>query len=117
MRGDGFKERSSDQYYLTDSEDEYYPRKVSGNRVPAGGSGGVARGSQPGQSHRRPKPRRYSDMVSSGDEFDEYDDDTEFGRAANESERRARRQVTSLFLASDLSFCHHKVDFFQPNFA
>jgi len=38
--------------------------------------------------------RRYSDLISSGDDGDEYDDDLEFGKATTESHKRAKRHVS-----------------------
>lgn len=89
------REKLADQYYLTDSEDEYYPHKNTDGRGAIGASGGEDKEMKPGRTHRRHQPRRYSDMVSSGEEMEEYDEEMEYGRPTSESERRARRQVTS----------------------
>lgn len=90
MRNREVQENFADQY-SSDSEDEYYLNKRLSNGGQVGPSSGGQQGLN-GTRRRRSAPRRrYSDMISSGDDGDDYDDDMEFGRVTSESHKRAKR--------------------------
>lgn len=80
--------------YSSGSEEDY----VLNRRGSTCGQGRPSRGGQQAfnavRRRRSAARRRYSDLISSGDDGDEYDDDVEFGRATSESHKRAKRHVS-----------------------
>jgi hypothetical protein len=93
MRNREVQESLEDQY-SSGSEGEYFLNRRSSGGGQFGPSNGTQQALNAARRRRSVQRRRYSDMVSSGDEGDEYDDDVEFGRGNSESHKRAKRHVS-----------------------
>lgn len=90
MRNRVVQENLADQFF-SDSEDDYYLNRTQSTEGQAGPSSGDQQAQNAARRRRSAPKRRYSDMVSSGDDGEDYDDDIEFGRPTSESHKRAKR--------------------------
>jgi hypothetical protein len=92
MRNREVQESLEDQY-SSGSEEEYFLIRRNSTGGQAGPSSGAQQAFNATRRRRSAARRRYSDMVSSGDDGDDYGEDVEFGRGTSESHKRAKRYV------------------------